>query len=120
MDEEKLKKYVEQRSYYDQEGYKQSCRNRLRNLISKKMRTMMIGFLAEMEKCMGENWGHGQIDGECTDEQLDKKAIWKMCRNNVLDYGNKQIRAIEQELEDYIVELRKKQFLFRKNQTEET
>lgn len=81
---------------------------------------MMIGFLAEMEKCMGENWGHGQIDGECTDEQLDKKAIWKMCRNNVLDYGNKQIRAIEQELEDYIVELRKKQFLFRKNQTEET
>lgn len=114
MDEGKLTKYALERTYYDKEGRKQAYRNRLRNLLSKKMNTMMIGFIEECEKCFGASWGHGLDYSECTDEQLDKRAIWKICRNNILYFGNKQIRAVQQELEDYTVELRTKEYVFQR------
>lgn len=106
MDEKTLGKYCSERSGQDKELQKQKLRNKLRNLIAKKMQTMMIGCLAELEKVFGESWGHGLLDSELDDEQLDMRAVWRICRSNILDFGNSQIRAIESELDNYNIEFK--------------
>lgn len=106
MDEKKLDQFVRERGNWDKDSQKQKLRNKLRVFIAKKMQTMMIGCLAELEKVFGESWGHGLLDSELDDEQLDMRAVWRICRSNILDFGNSQIRAIESELDNYNIELK--------------
>jgi hypothetical protein len=106
MDQDKLAKYCSERNGQDREAQKVKLRNKLRGLIAKKMQTMMIGCLAELEKVFGESWGHGLLDSELDDQQLDMRAVWRICRSNILDFGNSQIRAIESELDNYNIEFK--------------
>lgn len=115
MDEKQLHQYTKERGCWDKEEEKQKNRNALRLALTKKMNTMMIGFIAEIERVFGELWGHGLLDKELQDDQLDERARWRICRNNILDFGNSKIRDMQQELEGFDVETRTKHFIFKGN-----
>lgn len=114
MDQNKLDRYVSEKNNWDKEEQKTKDRNQLRLALTKKMNTMMIGFIAELERVFGVGWGHGLLEKDLTDEQLDERAKWRICRNNILDFGNSKIREMQQELEGFNVETRTKQFIFKK------
>jgi hypothetical protein len=83
------------------EKYKDSSKQRLENIISKKMRTTFIGALSQFEQHFGEMWGHGLPPHECTQEQLQLREVWQRLRNNVLNNGNHQLRTLSIELQQY-------------------
>lgn len=95
--EQKINQYVEQRGNYGQ----MVNQKRLKEQVTGKMRTMMIGMIAQLEKYFGKDWGHGLLDNECNDRELDKRAMWKMCREAILDFGNTKIREAEREISKY-------------------
>lgn len=97
---EKIHKYVDERDNYGE----QSLRKRLKGQVTSKMRTLMIGTLAQIEKFLGADWGHGLTDDKCNDDQIDKRAVWKRLRESILDFGNNQIRAAEKEIDKYKVD----------------
>lgn len=96
----KVAKYTANRENYGGDV----LRKKLKGQITSKMRTMMIGTIAQIEKYFGVDWGHGLIDDDCSDNQLDKKAIWKRLRDEILDFGNAKIREVEKEVDKYKVE----------------
>lgn len=99
--EERVNKYIDERG--KQDGG--SIKRKFKGQITSKMRTLMIGTLAQIENFMGAEWGHGLTDSECTDDQLDKRAVWKRLRESILDFGNLKIRESEKEIDKYKIEL---------------
>ena len=91
-DEEKLKK-----------KYESDSKTRLFKITSTKIRTSFIGALSAFEQNFGELWGHRLPDSELTDEQLRWKDIWEACRTSILNNGNHQIRAVENEMNQYLI-----------------
>lgn len=83
--------------------YEESSSDRLLNITSKKIKTAFIGAIATMEDYFGELWGHGLTEDECTDDQLYWRKVKEECRNEILNKGNGQIRAIENEFKQYSV-----------------
>ncbi len=71
--------------------------------IKKKLETSFIGALSHMENNFGPLWGHGLAEQELTDEQREFRQAWDMCRSAILDNGNNQIRALQNELKQYTV-----------------
>lgn len=65
----------------------------IEDLINKRMQTIMIGALARFEENFAYLWTK-----ETTHTQyfLD---LWQRARQDVLDYGNNQIRLAKKELE---------------------
>ena len=111
----KLRKYVEERKPYDEASHRAACKSRLREFLRKRMTTMLVGSIERIEKSMGQNWGHGLSDKECTDGEYDERAIWNCLRKELFDWGNQQIRNMEKGLEDYIVEMRRYKIEFKNN-----
>lgn len=101
---DKLKKVIEQR-----EGEKialakaqqESSRNRLRNILKKKLTTTFIGSLVQFETYFGSLWGHGKPLEELTEDQQGFRALWEQCRTEILNNGNHQIHAVEKEISQY-------------------
>lgn len=101
-----------------EEKYNVSSKNRLLTIGKKKMSTTMIGAISSFEKFFGFLWGH---DAPLLDwqrsflQKLEKagvskevlKEVWTEARNEVLTKGNNQIRAFEQELDQYDVKWNK-------------
>lgn len=83
------------------EKYKESSKNRLEQIIVKKMKTTFIGALSQMEEHFGQLWGHGLPAHVCTEEQLKVREAWLRLRNNVLNNGNHQLRTLSMELQQY-------------------
>jgi hypothetical protein len=79
--------------------YEENSRKRFNTIMSKKFQTVMIGALSAFEKRFGELWGHDNMNP--TSEQEELKGVWEEVRNTVLDNGNKQLRAAQQELQQY-------------------
>lgn len=98
--EDKAIKYVRDRDNYNQD----SSKRKLKGQITTKMRTLMIGTIAQIEKFLGEDWGHGLTDEQCDDNQLDTRVTWRQLRESILDFGNTKIREMEKEVDKYIVE----------------
>ncbi len=73
------------------EKYRANSRRRLLTNISKKFQTTMIGALAAFEKRFGHIW----------DNDPRWRDIWEETRTEVLDVGNKNLRAAEQEISEY-------------------
>lgn len=111
---DKLQKFTEERKLYSKENQREAHRNRLKQLIRKKMTTILVGTIDEFEKAFGVNWGHGLEDEDKTDEQLDLAVMWNICRNKIFDRGNIQIRGMEKELDTYDVELIRYESNFKK------
>ena len=109
---ERLQKTFRESRVRDSDNKKKNSKEKLRLNLEKKIRTTMIGLIDKIEKYFGEDWGHGLKEEECSDNQLDKYEIWQQCRQEMLDLGNKQIRASSSELDLYDVEFKGYQYHF--------
>ena len=68
--------------------------NEIENLMEKRMKTIMIGALARFEENFDYLWN------EATSAS-DKKYfldLWQKTRQEILDYGNNQIRLAKKDL----------------------
>jgi hypothetical protein len=90
----------------------QRSRDKLRALVSKRIRTTMIGALAAVEENLKEYWT--PEDGEdATPEQERLYSMFQQIRSVILDNGNNQIRLLEQDIDNFTVEARKYHMEFR-------
>jgi hypothetical protein len=73
--------------------YRLNSKKRLLINITGKFRTTMIGSLAAFEKRFSHLW----------ENDPEMKALWDEVRTEILDLGNKNLRAAEQELSEYTI-----------------
>jgi len=83
--------------------YESDSKTRLFKITSTKIRTAFIGALSAFEQNFGDLWGHRLQDSELTEEQLKWREIWEECRTSILNNGNHQIRAVENEMSQYLI-----------------
>lgn len=86
-----------------EERFKESSKKRLSNNIRKKFDTTIIGSLAVMEEFFGELWGHGLRYNELTDDEKDWREAWEEARTKMLDLGNSNSRASQNEISQYTI-----------------
>ncbi len=81
--------------------YKDNSKRRLLNNIKKKFDTTIIGSLAAFEEKFGELWGHGLSIEELDEDQLYWREVWADARSRILDNGNANLRAAQNEIAQY-------------------
>ena len=64
--------------------------------VQKKFQTTMIGALARFEESFGYLWENNHKDREMFEQK------WDDARNNILNNGNKQLRAALNEISDFL------------------
>ena len=83
------------------ETYKENSKRRLLNNLKKKFDTTIIGSLAAFEDRFGELWGHGLPIAELDEDQLYWREVWADARSKILDNGNANLRAAQNEIAQY-------------------
>lgn len=73
---------------------------RLRFHVERRIETTMIGALARIEKAFGYLWGQDK-QTELTEEEENFADIWEYLRNDILNYGNDQIRKVKEDFHRY-------------------
>lgn len=112
------KKIIEHRKEAYDSGVKESSKQRLRNIVEKKLMTTCIGSVAILEKTLGELWGHGLEESQCTENQKKWRQKWNFIRNEILNNGNKQLRSFFNEIKYYDIVWNRYQSRLTKNQEE--
>jgi len=97
---------VHERKKVNEERGKLYSQNRLRQNVGKKIQTTMIGALSAFEENFGKLWGL-ESDVDLTDEQKMFRELWEKTRTDVLNKGNKQLRAAMEEISEYNTEWNK-------------
>ncbi len=88
---------------FNKEKRIEQSKEQLFTQIKKKLETSFIGALSHMENNFGSLWGHGLLEHELTEEQKEFRQMWEVCRSAILDNGNNQVRALQNELKQYTV-----------------
>ena len=107
MDDYEYDEFLEFKSQNDQnklrkeKAYKDNSKRRLLNNIKKKFDTTIIGSLAAFEEKFGELWGHGLPAGELDEDQIYWREVWAAARSRILDNGNANLRAAQNEIAQY-------------------
>ena len=107
MDDYEYDEFLEFKSQNDQnklrkeKAYKANSKRRLLNNIKKKFDTTIIGSLAAFEEKFGELWGHGLPAGELDEDQIYWREVWADARSRILDNGNANLRAAQNEIAQY-------------------
>lgn len=83
----------------NEEKYKDNSKKRLLDIIGKKFKTTMIGSLAKFEENFGFLWGHGK--NELTEQESEFRKIWDNVRTEILNNGNNQLRAAQDEIANH-------------------
>jgi succinate dehydrogenase/fumarate reductase flavoprotein subunit len=86
-----------------EENYLEQSRKRLDKIVSTKMKTSFIGALSAFEKEFGFLWGVGKEYDELTEEEKDMEEIWERVRTSVLNNGNAQLRATQNEIANNVI-----------------
>jgi hypothetical protein len=74
-------------------------KNIITQLASKRLETTMIGALSKFENVFGYLWGqHKSHDEPLTDKEMHFDNMWQDVRNNILNHGNQQIRALQNDI----------------------
>lgn len=94
-----LENTVQQRDVGSKASRLNKSKDELRRMVNKKIDTTMIGGIAKIEAFFGYLWGHELDEKDCTDAQNDFYEIWQQCRDEILNNGNAQKRAINHELD---------------------
>lgn len=89
------------RKMESQAKYKDSSKRRLSNILKKKFDTTIIGSLAAFEERFGDLWGHGLPIADLDDDQAYWRELWMETRSKVLDNGNANLRAAQNEISQY-------------------
>lgn len=75
---------------------------RLKFYMERRIQTTMIGALARIEDTFGYLWGHQKNENEPLTLEEEKFAdAWDYLRNDILNYGNKQIRQLKDDFNKY-------------------
>ena len=107
MDDYEYDEFLEFKSQNDQnklrkeKAYKDNSKRRLLNNIKKKFDTTIIGSLAAFEEKFGELWGHGLPAGELDEDQIYWREVWADARSRILDNGNANLGAAQNEIAQY-------------------
>lgn len=107
MSDEENDKFLEfrhesqKRRSESKQKYKDSSKRRLTNIIKKKFNTTIIGSLAAFEEGFGDLWGHGLPMNDLDEDQRYWREVWMETRARVLDNGNSNLRAAENEVSQY-------------------
>lgn len=79
-------------------------KDKLKKVAKTKMRTSFIGALSATEKYFSELWEiFPEDDEETVNEKNFWKNTWELCRAEILNNGNNQLRAMEAEIDQYSV-----------------
>jgi hypothetical protein len=97
----------------NEEESKKISKDRLQKIIEKKFKTSIIGAIASIEKYFGDLWGHGLDFAELSGAQKEFREDWAELRNEILTKGNNQLRAAQNELNEYSVSWNKKDYIFK-------
>lgn len=89
---------------------------KLKKIITTKLRTSFIGALSSFEETFGIIWGYGIDERDMTREQLKWRELWESCRTSVLNNGNHQIRACDNEFLQYVVSWNRHQNILKKKE----
>lgn len=73
--------------------------NLIKDILTKRFQTTMIGALYEFENNFGHLWGIDKEDNELTEYQEKLREIWEYTRNSILNNGNNQLRKCISDLE---------------------
>lgn len=73
----------------------------LRQGISISINTVMIGALDAFERGFGDLWGHKLKESELTEEQKEKRKIWKDIRNEILGRGEESKKIAHSNVERF-------------------
>jgi hypothetical protein len=87
----------------------------LSHSVETKIRTTFIGSIAAFQEAMGFLWGDGKPLRDLTPQELEYRRLWLEVRDNVLNNGNKQLRAAKKEISEYNVEQKKFNYKFNNN-----
>lgn len=79
--------------------YKDKSRERLKKIMDKKFLTTTIYPLSQFEEMFGSLWGHGKPEKALTEEEIEFRDKWEVCRNRILNNGNQQRRNAMAELD---------------------
>lgn len=96
----KLKRQHAENRARNEAKFKELSKKRLLQNVITKMKTVMIGSLARFEQEFGHLWGVGK-KGPLTQDEAEMALIWQKVRTEILDLGNNNIRAAEQEIAQY-------------------
>ena len=91
----------EQRRKLNEERSQLHSKKQLIAAIQRKMKTTMIGAIASIEDQFGALWGHGKPLSALSPEEQDWRERWEETRSEILDKGNKQLRAAVDEVAQY-------------------
>jgi len=92
---------INKRRFESENKYKESSKRRLSNILKKKFDTTIIGSLAAFEERFGELWGHGLPMNDLDEDQRYWREVWMETRSKVLDNGNANLRAAQNEVSQY-------------------
>lgn len=68
-------------------------------IAEKRIETTMIGALSRFENIFGYLWGqHKNHNEPLTDKEIYFDNLWQDVRNNILNHGNQQIRALQNDM----------------------
>jgi hypothetical protein len=116
MDFNDMKRLMDKAVKAREEQYRSDSKRRLTKIIETKIRTSFIGAISAIEKQLQFLW---KPDLEVEKSDYEKEIInilkengvdlqdfarkWEECRKEILTNGNNQIRAINQELNQYTI-----------------
>jgi len=87
----------------NEERLLEACRRRLDKIITTKIRTAFIGAIAAFEDEFGFLWGQGKSSDSLTDEETQMRELWDLSRTNILNLGNGQLRAAQNEIANHVI-----------------
>ncbi len=90
--------------------YNESSQKRLLKILEKKLQTSFIGALSQFEQIFGHLWGHNKDEDELTKQEREYRDLWVQARTNILNNGNNQLRAVQNELSQYTVSWNRHQY----------
>jgi hypothetical protein len=99
----RLRRLTQNRQIEDAQRFLEQSRIRLGKIIERKLTTTFIGDLARIELYFGALWGHGKTDSQRSEAERAWFARYEQLRQDILDNGNKQARALRAELTQYDV-----------------
>ncbi len=85
----------------ENDDYKRFSKKRLLNNLTKKFNTTTIGSLAIFEEDFGFLWGHGLQYKDLDEDQREWRKVWSTVRTKILDLGNSNLRAAQNEVDQY-------------------
>jgi len=116
---EEYKSIVDARKRANEEKYEAVSKANLQRHVGVKIKTTMIGALSQFEEHFGELWGQGIPEDQLNEDELYYRDKWELARTEILNNGNNQGRAADQEIDKNTVRYIKDSYSFKMGRTQE-